>query len=631
MDHAHQMGIIHRDIKPSNLLVDVRGNLLITDFGLAVTQHDPVLTHTGDLLGTLRYMSPEQVRGNREVVDGRTDIYSLGITLYELLTSRPAFDGENREVILHHVTEEDPPAPRKLNGAIPHDLETIVLKAIAKEPARRYLTAQQMADDLQRFLANEPIQARRPSVAESVAKWMRRHRSLVRTGMVSCLAVLAISVTSALLVLRAYEREKAEHTTAQKNADEAQELRAGAGRHPPDARPRQRRGANRESRHRSYSSAFAQGRGRILRRSDARSTQDPGADIHELLANRYLEFGEYENAIAEATKCITLVGGTASEAAAPRNFDKYCTRAEAYAALKMYRESLSDWDHVMELVSDRPWYYKRRALVHFHLQHYDHALADLTKAVALIPSDWSNVNWIPPEMVADCPDKHFRQGVLELADKVYRSNPPSPEAYFNRNNFFRVVDPELAREDLNRTIQQEPGNVEALLDRARLSRWQERWADAIADQEKVLAIQPDDARACNGLAWQLCTAGDRSLWNAERAVELAKKAVALNPNANAHWNTLGVAQYRAGDYQAAHESLNKAMAIGCHFASTDYIAMALIQWKAGNKEDALHWYHLADAPPHSISFLPLRREANELLGTTDKYSATQKPPEEAKK
>ena len=143
-------------------------------------------------------------------------------------------------------------------------------------------------------------------------------------------------------------------------------------------------------------------------------------DIHELLANRYLEFGEYENAIAEATKCITLVGGTASEAAAPRNFDKYCTRAEAYAGIKMYRESLSDWDHVMELVSDRPWYYKRRALVHFHLQHYDHALADLTKAVALIPSDWSNVNWIPPEMVADCPDKHFRQGVLELADKVYR-------------------------------------------------------------------------------------------------------------------------------------------------------------------------------------------------------------------
>ena len=165
----------------------------------------------------------------------------------------------------------------------------------------------------------------------------------------------------------------------------------------------------------------------------------------------------------------------------------------------------------------------------------------------------------------------------------------------------------MAREDLNRTIQQEPGNVEALLDRARLSRWQERWADAIADQEKVLAIQPDDARASNGLAWQLSllattACGMRSgPWNSR------KRAIALNPNANAHWNTLGVAQYRAGDYQAAHESLNKAMAIGCRFASTDYIAMALIQWKAGNKEDALHWYHLADAPPHSISFLPLQR------------------------
>ena len=123
---------------------------------------------------------------------------------------------KTREVILHHVTEKDPPAP-ETQWCHPHNLETIVLKAIAKEPARRYLTAQQMADDLQRFLANEPIQARRPSVAESVAKWMRRHRSLVRTGMVSCLAVLAISVTvpSGASGLRAgkggaYDREEEE-------------------------------------------------------------------------------------------------------------------------------------------------------------------------------------------------------------------------------------------------------------------------------------------------------------------------------------------------------------------------------------------------------------------------------------
>ena len=421
LDHAHQMGVIHRDIKPSNLLVDARGNLLITDFGLALTQHDPELTRTGDLVGTLRYMSPEQVRGNRQVVDQRTDVYSLGITLYELLTFRPAFAGENREVLLRQIAEEDPPAPRKVNGAIPRDLETIVLKAIDKEPARRYVTAQEMADDLQRFLANEPIQARRPSVVEYVAKWMRRHRSLVRTGMVSCLAILAISVTSALLVYRAYEREKAEHAIAEQNADEAEKNYQIAR----DAIRQMLASVSDEELVKNPEIGAI--RRHLLKDAAAfcadvmqRSPQNVGADIHELLASRYLDLEDYENAIAEATKCIQLVRGTPSEAADPRNFDKYSIRAHAYEAQKKYHEALSDWDRVVELAPDRPWYYKARALVHFQLQNYDRALADIGKAIELIPTDYSTLTWIPPELVADCPDKHFRQGVLELADKVFR-------------------------------------------------------------------------------------------------------------------------------------------------------------------------------------------------------------------
>ena len=163
LEHAHQEGIIHRDIKPANLMVDAKGNLWVTDFGLARLQSDSGLTITGDLLGTLRYMSPEQALGKRVLIDGRTDIYSLGATLYELLTLQPAFDGRDRQELLRRIADEEPRSPRKLNGSVPRELETILLKALSKEPESRYATARELADDLRRFLENKPIKAKRPT------------------------------------------------------------------------------------------------------------------------------------------------------------------------------------------------------------------------------------------------------------------------------------------------------------------------------------------------------------------------------------------------------------------------------------------------------------------------------------
>jgi eukaryotic-like serine/threonine-protein kinase len=148
LDHAHEMGIVHRDIKPSNLLLDVRGNLWVTDFGLARAQNESGLTLSGDILGTLRYMSPEGALGKRGAVDGRSDLYSLGATLYELLTLAPALPGKERREILEKIAFAEPVAPRRLAPSVPRDLETIVLKALAKEPKARYATAREMAADL---------------------------------------------------------------------------------------------------------------------------------------------------------------------------------------------------------------------------------------------------------------------------------------------------------------------------------------------------------------------------------------------------------------------------------------------------------------------------------------------------
>src|SRR5207253_9593257 len=172
---------VHRDVKPANLMLDERGTLWVTDFGLAHVQHSEAsLTMTGDLVGTLRYMSPEQALAKRVVIDHRTDVYSLGVTLYELLTLRPAFDGKDRQELLRQIAFEEPPRPRRLERGIPAELETIVLKAMEKNPAERYATAQELADDLERFVKDEPILARRPTLVQRARKWARRHKPLVR-------------------------------------------------------------------------------------------------------------------------------------------------------------------------------------------------------------------------------------------------------------------------------------------------------------------------------------------------------------------------------------------------------------------------------------------------------------------
>jgi serine/threonine protein kinase/WD40 repeat protein len=211
--HAHHQGVIHRDVKPSNLLIDDKGNIWVTDFGLARRLADPGLTHHDSLLGTPRYMSPEQARTG--AIDGRSDVYSLGATLYELLTLRPPFDGRSAAELIEQIGQDEPAPPISLDPRVPRDLETIVLKTLAKRPADRYATAAELAEDLARFLNHEPVRARRISPVGRLWRVSRRHPGITIVTTAAAAAILAIATFAYVRILA--ERDHLILATQQKD------------------------------------------------------------------------------------------------------------------------------------------------------------------------------------------------------------------------------------------------------------------------------------------------------------------------------------------------------------------------------------------------------------------------------
>lgn len=229
IEYAHQLGILHRDLKPANLMLQADGRVWVTDFGLVQFQDaESQLTGSHQMMGTLCYMSPEQAAGDRAVLDHRTDIYSLGVTLYEWLTLVPAIEADGFHQTVHRVIHSEPPPPRSLVPSLPVDLDTVVRKAICKIPTERYASAREFADDLQRWLDDKPILAEPPSLMQRFAKWRRRHRTFVNavilllfTGSLLMAAMTAFVLHEHAQTITALASEREQHEIADENYREA--------------------------------------------------------------------------------------------------------------------------------------------------------------------------------------------------------------------------------------------------------------------------------------------------------------------------------------------------------------------------------------------------------------------------
>jgi serine/threonine protein kinase/tetratricopeptide (TPR) repeat protein len=652
LEFAHQMGVTHRDVKPANLLVDERGNLWVADFGLAHCQGNATMTVTGDLVGTLRYMSPEQALARPTGVDHRTDVYSLGATLYELLTLEPAFPGHDRQELLRQIAFEDPKPPTRYNKALPAELETLLLKSLEKNPEERYATAAELSDDLRRFLEDKPIRARRPGLWQKAKKWAWRNRAVVWTAAACLLLGLSVAAVCAGWILRdraerrAFAEEKIE--LALRDADRLQTqvrwpeaLEAAKRAEGILAQSGDRELGERVARVRNdlemvirleqirLPSLEVQRQGDFAREDAAYggAFQDYGIDVEALSTgeaagrirsraihvqlivamDRWADSRRRARPPEDASwKRLVAVAAAADPdelrtrarqaiADGRRDLLEQVARSDKIAEMPLQTLSLlggtvRDPERILRIAQQKypddfeinfrlAW-----ALSHHPQMQMDEAVRFYSVALALRPRSLATHCWLG--------DALEQQARLDEAIAVFRRAVElDPEYQFAVNHL-----------------------AAALCEKGECG-------EAGPLYRRIYEKQPESASACGNLSWFLATCPDPRFRDADRAVELAKKAVSLMPDRGIGWNTLGVAQYRAGHWRDSKEALEKSLRmLGSSNEGFNTVFLAMVDWKLGDPEAARKRLGRAVAwierhKPRNRELRRFRAEAEALLAT----------------
>ncbi|MFO0909525.1 MAG: protein kinase [Isosphaeraceae bacterium] len=547
LEHAHALGVIHRDIKPGNLMVDGRGDLYVTDFGLARFLDDPGMTRTGDLLGTLAYMSPEQALGRREV-DHRADLYSLGATLYEMLVLRPPFTGRDRGDLLRKISNDDPTRPRKLDPNVPIDLETIVLKAMEKEPSARYATAKDLAEELERFLDDKPIRARRPGVIEHCAKWSRRHRSVVVTAL--SVMMLAMTVGSILVLHQKQQTERAR-----------QDLRANFLNMVKVA----------DTATMEAMGIASAGRAHVGPSGNSIPIHDifqKAHDFYMMAAQQPQTDDEMRSLVAHANHRL---GFTRMIMQLPRGDETFALSVQQYEELMRTRpteptyalglaDTLDDWATLIsisrgldasEAVFQRACELRRQTAVQFPV--YTGALVNLVQNIAARSRAL--------ELAGRTEEaRTVRASVLDFAQQLSTALPADSDP----------------REVLARAVVAS-GKVMIDNDQRHEAEMMFRFA---------LALAPGHDVATNDLAWVLSTRPGGSPFDPVQALMLAQRAVETSPGAGVLWNTLGVAYFRSGDRAKAESAFRRSMELRNGGDPNDWLFLAMCRQDSGDHAEA---------------------------------------------
>jgi tetratricopeptide (TPR) repeat protein len=675
---AHAQGLIHRDIKPANILLEHdTGRVKITDFGLARAVDDGSLSQSEVIAGTPRYMAPEQARG--EPVDHRADVYALGATLYELLTGRAAFDSGDVRAVLRQIAVDEPRPPRRLNRAVPVEVETIVLKAMAKEAKERYATAQELADDLQRFLKDEPLKARRPTALQRMRKWARRHQPAVWSAACSAVGLLLVvgvglAVNNALL---SRERDRAEAArqeavahlqTARRAIDQMLTRVASDLTFVPQMEQVQRdllqdavrfyeellRVKSDDPALRKETGLALGGLGRVYARLGQHAAAEPAlrqgiAMLEDLSAEGVLDLEGRK----ELTKFWTNLGwmlhplGRRAEAEeAHRRALREAERLAAEAPDR-YRNDVADAcvNVGNSCRSGRPGeaealyvraitlstlpggslHHLGRAYIGLgelladggRLEQADEAFGQAQTALDGYVREFPAM-WQGRDRLADA---HGHRGRVLAA----LGRPAEAEQTFRQAVALR----EKVRADYPSAPQYRDWLIISYADLALLLAATGRAPAAEEVCRKLEPLEPESSRACRALAWLLAACPEPRFRDPPRAVALAAKAVARVPSDGASWRVLGVARYRAGDGRGALAALEKSIQLfadrpePARRGGLDAIFLAMAHWQLGEREEARRWYDRAvgwteQHRPRDEELRRFRAEAAALLGVQEK-------------